>query len=100
MGWTTSTRAKRLPPNWAHLRTQTKRRAQNKCEAPTHAPGCNGTGTECDHIIPGDNHHPTNLQWLSTQCHNAKTWAENAANNKRNAALRQRPPEPHPGKLP
>lgn len=99
MAWSTSTRAKRLPPNWDTLRTQTRRRAHDQCQATHHAPGCNGVGTECDHITPGDNHDPTNLQWLSKQCHDAKTRAENAEANKRRARLRIKPTEKHPGLL-
>lgn len=97
--WASSTRASRLPKDWAKRRAATKRRARNQCEAQVHAPGCDGTGSECDHIKPGDDHSLTNLQWLSAECHAAKTKAENTAANKARAALRLRPVEPHPGRL-
>lgn len=33
---------------------------------------CNGIGTDCDHIKPGDDNSLDNLQWLSNACHKAK----------------------------
>ena len=98
MAWDTSTRRQRLPSDWAELRRLTKRRANGKCEADTHAPGCDGTGTDADHKVQGDNHNLDNLQWLSGPCHWAKTRQENAARNKANAALKRKPTEPHPGR--
>lgn len=97
--WDTSTRASRLPKDWAKTRRRVKARAKGRCEATTHDPRCNGVGSECDHIIPGDNHHISNLQWLNTYCHAAKTRRENSANNQRLAKLRRRPTETHPGKI-
>lgn len=97
MAWENSTRRDRLPDNWPALVAQVKRRAQGRCEANVHVPECNGHGRDVDHIAQGDNHHPTNLQYLSTPCHQAKTRAENAARNKLNAELKRRPQEPHPG---
>ena len=97
MAWHTSTRSARLPRNWPTIRRQVRRRAHGKCQATTHAPGCNGVGAECDHIIAGDNHSLDNLQWLSHECHAAKTRRENASNNKRLARLKRRPLERHPG---
>ena len=99
MAWSTSTRAKRLPPNWDTLRRQVRARARGKCQADRHAPGCDRRGTECDHITPGDNHDLSNLQWLSTECHAAKTRAENAQLNTKRATLKRRPTETHPGQL-
>ena len=99
MAWTTSTRRDRLPPDWWAIRQRVKRRANGQCEATHHAPGCTGTGTDADHITPGDNHALDNLQWLSTACHRAKTAAETAARNQARAAQRRRPHERHPGAL-
>ncbi len=98
MPWRTSTRAKRLPANWGDLKRQVKARANGRCEAEAHDPRCDGRGAECDHITQGDNHALSNLQWLSTPCHDAKTRAENAARNRATAALKRRPTEPHPGR--
>lgn len=62
-------------------------RAKGRCQAihvlddrgvGLHAPTCTGQGQQCDHVEAGDNHHVTNLQWLSTPCHAAKTERERA----------------------
>ena len=95
MAWTTSTRSKRLPKDWAKRRTQARDRAHGQCQATHHHPRCPGTGTECDHIIPGDDHSLANLQWLSKECHQAKTAREAAARSR--ARTRLRPAEKHPG---
>ena len=99
MAWSTSDRHSRLPDEWQAIRRRVQARARGRCEATVHAPGCDGRGTECDHIQPGDDHSLTNLQMLSHACHTAKTQAEAAARNRRDAALRKRPTETHPGKL-
>lgn len=99
MSWSTSDRRQRLPDDWPKRVAQVKARAKGRCEATRHAHGCTGTGAECDHIVRGDNHDITNLQWLSTPCHKAKTAAENAADRKARQAMRQRPREQHPGAI-
>ena len=99
MAWTTSTRSQRLPPNWPAIRQRVKTRAQGRCEAAIHEPDCDGTGTDCDHITPGDNHNLSNLQWLSRPCHKAKTARENAAARATMQAALKHPTERHPGTL-
>lgn len=99
MVWATSTRAKRLPKNWPQLKAQVKKRAKGRCEASPHEPDCPGVGAECDHRVPGDDHSLSNLQWLSSQCHKAKTTRENAEANRWRAGIRRRPEERHPGRL-
>ena len=99
MAFETSTRRARLPASWPELRAKTKARAKGRCEATIHDPKCNGIGTDCDHVRPGDDHALENLQWLSRACHDAKTKTENAQANTDRAALRRRPQEPHPGRL-
>ena len=66
-----------------------------ECEAQRHEPGCDGIGTDCDHIGDRRDHSLANLQWLSGPCHKAKTQRE--AQEAR--PKRQREPEPHPGRL-
>lgn len=97
MSWHTSDRRTRLPRNWPVIRAATIARAGGHCQATTHDPRCDGTATDVDHITPGDNHHPSNLQALSAACHRAKTARESAQRAKRRAALRRRPEEQHPG---
>lgn len=100
MAWHNSTRRQRLPKDWPTRVTAVKRRAQGLCEATHHTPDCTGQGQDVDHITQGDDHSLTNLQYLSRQCHDAKTRSENAARNRLHAALKRRPAEPHPGARP
>ena len=60
--------------------------------------GCPPTG-ECDHIVAGDDHDLDNLQWLSHECHKAKTERENAERNRRRKLMRLHPSERQPGLL-
>ena len=99
MAWSTSDRKQRLPHNWTAIRKAVKTRAKGKCEATTHHPKCPGWGSDADHIIPGDDHSMSNLQWLSGACHMAKTNRETAARNSQRKAARSRPTEQHPGRL-
>ena len=101
MAWSGSTRSARLPRDWAKRRRAVKKRAGGLCEAANHVEasayveGCDGIGTECDHIINNDDHSLTNLQWLSTPCHLAKTLTE--ATEARGRVARKRTTPPHPG---
>lgn len=88
-GWVGSTRRARLPKDWPQRVAATKARAQGRCEAQQHQPECDGIGRECDHVRRGDDHSLSNLQWLSTPCHKAKTTAEQPR--------RTRPRRGHPG---
>lgn len=97
MAWETSRRRQRLPHNWPALVRAVRRRANGRCEATHHHPDCDWRGKDVDHKVAGDNHHPDNLQYLSSPCHKAKTKAENAARNRLHAQLKRRPPEQHPG---
>lgn len=97
MNWNTSDRRLRLPDDWAARRAAVKARAHGRCEAKRHAKGCNGIGTDCDHIVPGDDHSLDNLQWLSYACHKAKTARESAERNREYKKLRRHPSERHPG---
>lgn len=65
------------------------------CQAATHVIGCDGIGTDCDHIDDPHDHSLANLQWLSRPCHQAKTQREARAANPQ----RKRQPEQHPGRL-
>lgn len=97
--WYTSDRRQRLPPDWPRVRAQVRERAHGLCQAKHHARGCDGWGTDCDHIEAGDDHRLANLQWLSGPCHRAKTARETIARNKKNAKLKKHPVEKNPGQL-
>lgn len=97
MAWSTSDRRERLPKNWNTIRKIKLHEANWKCQAKQHHPRCDKTGTEVDHIIPGDDHSFENLQVLSKECHKAKTARETAARNK--ARSTKRAQEKHPGLL-
>jgi 5-methylcytosine-specific restriction enzyme A len=92
--WQGSTRRKRLPSNWTELRKQVRERANGICQWS----GCYSKGTECDHIVPGDDHSPENLQWLCWYHHRVKTGQETGARNMAKPRIR-RTEEKHPGLL-
>jgi 5-methylcytosine-specific restriction protein A len=94
--WSGSTRNKRLPANWSSLRNQVAARAGGQCEALLNeGTRCLDQGTDCDHILAGDNHDLNNLQWLCRWHHNKKSSAE--GNRARRRFTEQRPQEAHPG---
>ena len=97
--WRSSDRRERLPSDWLRIRRAVKARANGRCEAAEHAPGCDGVGTDCDHIIAGDDHDMGNLQWLSHACHKRKTERENAERNAVKTNARRHPAERSPGLL-
>ena len=71
--WAGSTRRQRLPRGWDKIRRSILRR-DPICQV------ClNALSVEVDHIQPGDNHHPDNLQGICKRCHTRKTQDEAAA---------------------
>jgi len=63
-----------------------------------HYPGCTGTSTEDDHVIPlsaGGTDHIANHRGACHHCHAIKTQREAQAARR----ARKRPPEKHPGLL-
>lgn len=98
--WEGSTRRHRLPPDWPARRRDAFRRHNGRC----HLCGQPGADT-IDHIRRGDDHAPSNLAPVHERnpphCHRAKSSREGgqaAGEHRRTrAALRKRPPEPHPG---
>lgn len=92
-GWFGSTRRDRLPADWRERRFRVRLRAGGLCEWVEGGRRCRRPGSDCDHIIPGDNHRLSNLQWLCRPHHLAKSSREgNAAPRVRMA----RPVEEHP----
>ncbi|GAA3751036.1 HNH endonuclease signature motif containing protein [Micromonospora maritima] len=94
--WSSSTRRSRLPSNWQQLRADVRERAGGRCEfIGDDARRCREAGRDCDHIVPGDNHDLSNLQWLCPGHHSKKSAQEGAAARPRE----RRPAEKHPGLL-
>lgn len=93
MTWT-GERADRLPPNWQTIRRRILRRDNGACQIA--GPRCIAVATDVDHITPGDNHRPGNLQAACKPCHADKSSAEGV--QARGAGpLRWLAPEDHPG---
>lgn len=97
MAWDqeTSTRRHRLPSDWKTRRAAVRARASGQCEHIESGLRCLVLGAECDHIVPGDDHNLTNLQWLCRDHHAAKTKVENAQSRWRYRQTRET--ERHPG---
>lgn len=87
------------PPTGDDARPPSEHAHTADARPPATPPGCNGVGTECDHIVAGDDHDLDNLQWLSHECHKAKTERENAERNRRRKLMRLHPSERQPGLL-
>lgn len=98
LAWESSDRASRLPKDWAQRRALVAARADGRCEAQLRdGSRCSAFGTDCDHVVHGDDHSLANLQWLCPWHHKRKTAREAAEDL---AAARQRcmdSPRPHPG---
>lgn len=91
--WAGSTRRARLPKDWyTRIRPAVLRRDGYQCRL-RYRDVCVGFATHVDHIRPGDDHRPSNLQAACEPCHQLKSAREGAAARPR---LR-RPPDPHPG---
>lgn len=98
--WAGSGRRYRLPPNWPALRRATFERDNWRCT--TILPDgrrCREVATDCDHVIPGDDHSPHNLTSLCAPHHREKSAREGVEAKAAKAAKVRRPPEPHPGRI-
>lgn len=96
-GWAGSTRRDRLPANWRQLREQVKARAAGQCEHTTNGTRCTAAGNQCDHIVRGDDHSLSNLQWLCEPHHREKSSSEGGRAARRPRRSTRREPEAHPG---
>lgn len=99
--WKGSNRRQRLPENWSEIRRKVLVRDGFRCTN-TFASGkrCNRPATDCDHVRPGDDHSPSNLQAMCEECHRRKSSREGAdALNKKRQEIRAkyRRPDKHPG---
>lgn len=99
MSWDDSDRKSRLPKNWPQLVAMTKKAAGGRCQWRLKSgKRCPRIGTDCDHKRPGDDHSPSNLQWLCPHHHGKKSSLEGRQARQAKQALRRRPPEAHPGR--
>lgn len=95
--WANSTRRQRLPSNWSFLREQVKKRAGDQCEAYlNNGLRCVEVGTDCDHIVAGDNHSLDNLQLLCSWHHKRKS-SQEGQRAKKKPITERHPKERHPG---
>ncbi|THA56114.1 HNH endonuclease [Streptomyces sp. A1136] len=95
-GWEGSTRRDELPPNWqSELRPFVLQRDGYRCRWHEDGPTCGHHANQVDHIEPGNDHRPENLQALCAYHHKIKTSREGNAARWRETA--RRPPERHPG---
>ena len=99
MPWHTSDRKARLPRNWKRIRATALERAGFRCEWVRVDTGtrCTELATDVDHVVPGDDHSPANLQALCAYHHARKSAREGAKAANANRPRRAREPEPHPG---
>lgn len=101
--WSSSTRRDRLPEDWHKIRGKVLKRDGFRCRARL-ASGrrCGAYANQVDHIRPGDDHRPENLQALCEQCHAIKSSSEGGqarAAKSRAIKNRYRRVEEHPGLL-
>ncbi|WP_432160763.1 HNH endonuclease [Streptomyces sp. NRRL F-5630] len=94
-GWAGSDRRTELPPDWPVIRADVLDRDGHRCRWREHGTVCGKHATEVDHIRPGNDHRPENLQALCREHHAIKSSRE--GNAARWAVRRQRPAERHPG---
>ncbi|MFF1756142.1 HNH endonuclease [Streptomyces sp. NPDC058266] len=94
-GWAGSDRRTELPPDWPQRRADVLDRDGHRCRWRTNGIACGKHATDVDHIKPGNDHRPENLQALCTDHHAIKSSRE--GNAARWAVRRQRPAERHPG---
>lgn len=102
MGWETSNRRSRLPPDWAATVRRILRRDGNRCtfRFPNGGRCPETTQLEVDHIEPSGSDEDWNLQVLCKRHHAMKTSREgsSALAAKRAAVSKKfRRSEPHPG---
>ena len=97
MAWDgTSDRSERLPSDWPIRRLRVLRAASYRCQVKTDGMPCGEPANEVDHIEPGADDRPENLQAICRWHHGRKSSAEGAA-ARRPRPTQRREPERHPG---
>ena len=97
-GWAGSDRKSRLPADWPLLRRIVRDRSGGRCEViKKNGRRCWDAATDCDHIVPGDDHSLSNLRDICTWHHRQKSSAEGNAAKAAYRAQLKHPVETHPG---
>ena len=73
--WTGSTRRARLPAGWHRVVAFVLERDAHTCYR------CGAYAGRVDHIVAGDNHHPSNLAAICADCDKRKSGAEGGRNS-------------------
>lgn len=90
-GWVDSDRRSELPDNWyTELRPFVLQRDEYRCRWREGSRVCGHHANQVDHITPGDDHRPENLQALCQHHHAVKSSREGNAARWRETA--RRPP--------
>lgn len=98
--WQDSDRRAELPANWPELRAAVFRRDGYRCTARDRRnQRCPEVATDCDHVIPGNDHAMTNLTSLCADHHAHKSALEGVAAREAKRTARRRPAEKHPNAL-
>lgn len=95
--WKGSNRKSRLPADWDRLRVPVLKRCNYRCEWVEDGIRCHLPATDVDHIIPGDDSRPANLQGLCNPHHLIKTGREARALQLERKKLLRLPEEKQPG---
>lgn len=100
MSWEGSDRKSRLPEDWPARVAATRLRCGDRCEWRFPNSGrCRDKMTDCDHIVPGDDHSLENLQGLCADHHARKSSREGHEARAKIRASAKRPAERHPGEI-
>ncbi|MFF9088637.1 HNH endonuclease [Streptomyces sp. NPDC014991] len=94
-GWAGSTRRHELPDDWPERRAYVLARDEYRCRWHEDSTVCGRAATDVDHIRPGNDHRPENLQALCRDHHALKSSRE--GNAARWSVRMRRPAERHPG---
>lgn len=92
--WAGSTRRDELPADWPAIRDAVLERDHHRCRWFEGGRYCARWANQVDHIRPGSDHSPTNLQALCADHHAIKSSREGNAAPR---VTRWRPAERHPG---
>jgi 5-methylcytosine-specific restriction endonuclease McrA len=97
MAWAGSTRRSRLPRDWPRIRRRIIRRDSGVCTwLMSDGRRCDQSGTDVDHIVPGDDHRDENLRLLCTWHHGRKSGTEGGSASAAKRVSTTRPKLTHP----